>query len=93
VTHEDPVLDHDAVADERVALDLAAAPDLGAALDLYERPDPGAVADGAAVQVGEGEDDDALAEADVVDQAVGSLVGGLAGQLTTLGAAAPARRA
>ena len=75
VADEHLVLDLDALADERVALDLAARADAGAALDLDERPDPRLVADPAAVEVGEGVDDDVVAELDVVDQPVGRVVG------------------
>ena len=49
--------------------------DDGAALDLDERADPRAVADPAAVEVGERLHDDVIAELDVVDQAVRGLVG------------------
>ena len=46
------------------------------ALDLDERTDPRVVADTAAVEVRERLNDDSLTEVHVVDQPVGSVVGG-----------------
>src|SRR5581483_10200318 len=74
VPDEDLVLEHDAGADERVARDLAAGAHGRTTLDLDERPDARPVPDAAAVQVHEGEDDDVLAELDVVDEPVRRLV-------------------
>src|SRR5439155_10058753 len=74
VSDEDLVLELDAAADEGVALDLAARPDDDAALDLDVWPDARLVPDAAAVEAGEGGDDHALSERDVVDQLVRRVV-------------------
>src|SRR5438128_720778 len=76
VADEDLVADLDSVAHEGVALHLAALADRRAALDLHERADARLVADPAAVEVRERPDDDAVAERDVVDQPVRSVVDG-----------------
>jgi glycosyltransferase involved in cell wall biosynthesis len=74
VAHEDLVLDLDTAADEGVALNLAVGADANALLDLDERPDAGVVTDLAAVEIGERIDDHVLAEDNVVDQTMWSVV-------------------
>ncbi len=74
VPDEHLVLDRHTVADERMALDLAVRADHRTALNLDERADPRVVADPAPVEVRERLDDDLVAELDVVQDPVRSVV-------------------
>lgn len=80
VADEDLVTDLHTSANERMALDLAPRSDHGIALDLHERPDSRLVADPAAVEVRECEDDDVLAEVNVLDESIRRSVYGFTGQ-------------
>jgi hypothetical protein len=74
VTDEYLIFDHDAVADESVALDLATPSDRCAPLDLYERPYLSFVSDSTAVQIRERVDDHVFPEPDFRDESEGSIV-------------------
>src|SRR5262249_37714073 len=76
VPHEDFVLDHDSVTDERVALDLAALADHSTTLALDERADPSPGTDPATVEIGERVDGHVFAELDVGDQTIWRVVRG-----------------
>jgi hypothetical protein len=74
VAYEDLVLNLDTAADKAVTLDFAARAYNSVTLDLDERAHTRVVADAASIKVRERRDGDVLAEVDLIDEAVGSVV-------------------